>query len=633
MSYETLAKEIIKNVGGKENVKTVIHCITRLRFQLEDNSKANTEQLKQTEGIVTVRESGGQYQVVIGNHVPDVYKAVISEGGFTDRSESSNAEGERKQNFFNHFIDTLSSIFTPILFVLVAVGMIKGFNTLFISMNWLSETSGTYEVLNAIGDGLFYFLPFFLGYTAMNKFGGNPFLGMAIAGALVYPSLEVISDSAEPLYYLFEGTMIESPIYIEFFGIPIILMTYSMSVIPIIISTFFAAKLEISLNKIIPNVIKSFVVPMITLLIIVPLTFIIIGPISTWAAQLLGQSTITLYELNPIIAGIIIGGFWLVFVMFGLHWGLVPIAFNNIASHGVDMILVLMFAHSFALAGAILAVWIKTKNTKVKSISAPAIISALFGVTEPGMYGVALPLKRPFYFTLFSSAIGGALLGAFGTKGYVMGGLGLFQIPTFISQAGIDVTVVGGVISAIVAMILAFTLTFVFGVKSQENVSEDDLQVENRQSFILNNPLAGHAHDLVDVPDEAFSSKALGKGLAIKPSEGKLLSPVAGEVSVLFNTGHAIGITTDDGLEFLIHIGIDTVQLNGKHFKTYVSQGDRVEADQLLIEFDIEAIEAAGYETITPIVVTNFDQYQSVEPIQLAHVEVGDPIILIEKKA
>ena len=631
MSYDKLAKQIIEYVGGKENVRTVIHCVTRLRFQLVDESKANTGKLNKTDGVVTVRQSGGQYQVVIGNHVPEVYKAVVSEGGFSKQENSNETDQKAEQNFFNHFIDTLSSIFTPILFVLVAAGMIKGFNTLFVSMDWLDEASGTYEILNAVGDGLFYFLPFFLGYTAMNKFGGNPFLGMAIAAALVYPGLEVITDTAEPLYYLFEGSIIESPIYIEFFGIPIILMTYSMSVIPIIISTFFAAKLEINLNKVIPNVIKSFVVPMITMLIIIPLTFMIIGPISTWAAQLLGQSTISLYELNPVIAGVVIGGFWLVFVMFGLHWGLVPIAFNNIASHGVDMILVLMFAHSFALAGAILAVWLKTKNMKMKSISAPAFISSLFGVTEPGMYGIALPLKRPFYFTLLSSAIGGAMLGAFGTKGYVMGGLGLFQIPTFISSSGIDMTVIGGVISAMVAMVLAFILTFLFGVKLKDNAPvENEENKMNKKSFIMNSPLTGLAQDLSEVPDEAFSSKALGNGVAVKPEVGKLLAPVSGTVSVLFNTGHAIGITTDDGLELLIHIGIDTVQLNGQHFKAHVEQGDRVEENQFLIEFDIEAIHAAGYDTVTPIVVTNFDQYQSIEPVQLGDVQIGDPIISIE---
>src|SRR5699024_5840938 len=296
----------------------------------------------------------------------------------------------------------ISSIFTPILSVLVASGMRKGFNALFVALGWMNEQGGTYQILNAIGDGLFYFLPIFLGYTSMKYFGGTPFLGMVIAAALVYPDLELIPDSGDPLYTLFAGTVFESPVYIEFFGIPVILMTYSMSVIPIIISAFFAAKLEIFFAKVVPDVVKTFIAPMATILIIIPLTFIIIGPIATWASQLIGQGTILVYDLSPIIAGAVLGGLWLVLVMFGLHWGLVPIGINNFASQGWDPILALVFVHSFALAGAIMAVWIKTKNQKTKTLSPPAIISAIFGVTEPGMYGIALPLKKPFFFTLAS---------------------------------------------------------------------------------------------------------------------------------------------------------------------------------------------------------------------------------------
>lgn len=401
MKYEQLAKDIIENVGGKENVISVVHCITRLRFKLRDESKAQTDVLENMDGVVTVRKSGGQYQVVIGNHVPDVYKAVVEVGGFGASGPVDADDEEDKGSLFNRFIDMISGIFTPILSVLVASGMIKGFNAMFIAFKWLTEESGTYQILNAIGDGLFYFLPIFLGYTAMKKFGGTPFLGMVIASALVYPALEGIPGTGEPLYTLFTGTVFESPVYIEFFGIPVILMTYSMSVIPIIISAYFAAKLENFFAKVVPDVIKTFVAPMLTLLIVIPLTFIIIGPIATWASQLLGQATVWIYDLSPVIAGTFLGGFWLVFVMFGLHWGLVPIGLNNFSSQGWDPILALIFVHSFALGGAILAVWMRTKSQKIKTLSAPAFISAIFGVTEPGMYGIALPLKRPFFFTLF----------------------------------------------------------------------------------------------------------------------------------------------------------------------------------------------------------------------------------------
>lgn len=640
MKYQELAKDIIENVGGKENVNSVVHCITRLRFKLKDESKANTEALNNMDGVVTVRQSGGQYQVVIGNHVPDVYKAVVAEGGFESAEQVDEDDGE-KGSVFNKFIEIISGIFTPILSVLVASGMIKGFNALFVAVGWLDEQGGTYQILNAIGDGLFYFLPIFLGYTAMKKFGGTPFLGMVIASALVYPALEGIPDAGEPLYTLFTGTLFESPIHIEFLGIPVILMTYSMSVIPIILSTFFAAKLENYFAKVIPDVIKTFVVPMLTMLIIIPLTFLIIGPIATWASQLLGQGTIWLYELSPVIAGAFIGGFWLVFVMFGLHWGLVPIGINNITSQGWDPILALIFVHSFALAGAIIAVWLRTKSEKIKTLSFPAFLSAVFGVTEPAMYGIALPLKWPFIYTLISSAIGGAILGIFGSVGYVMGGLGVFQWPSFIHpEEGLNTAFMGTIIAVVVGTVLAFVLTYFFGAinKNEEDspVTEGSSEVKTTDtsqgvnSEVISTPLNGEIQSLADISDQAFASGALGKGVAIKPTEGKLIAPVNGTVSALFGTNHAVGILTEHGAELLMHIGIDTVQLDGKFFKAHVSQGDKVEAGQLLIEFDIAEIEKAGYDTITPVVITNDDKYQRVEVVEQGNIQIGQPLLDLE---
>ena len=637
MKYEQLAKDIIENVGGAENVNSVVHCITRLRFKLKDESKANTEVLNNMEGVVTTRKSGGQYQVVIGNHVPDVYKAVVSEGGFQAAQPVDAEGGEEKGSLFNRFIDMISGIFTPILSVLVAAGMTKGFTALFVAIGWLDIEGGTYQILNAIGDGLFYFLPILLGYTAMKKFGGTPFLGAVIAMALVYPALEGIPGANEPLYTLFAGTMFESPVYIEFLGIPVILMTYSMSVIPIIVAAFFAAKLERSLTKIIPDVIKTFVVPMLTMLIITPLTFIVVGPIATWASQLLGQATIWVYDLSPVIAGAFLGGLWLVFVMFGLHWGLVPIAINNFAVGGIDPILALIFVHSFALAAAILAIWIKTKNEKTKSLSAPALISALFGVTEPGMYGITLPLKRPFIFTLISSAIGGALLGIFGTKGYVMAGLGVFQVPSFIHpEEGLNGAFFGAIIALVVGSVLAFVLTYFFGgINKNEDTGAGSTQpvavkgAQNGKDQVIGSPINGTVKKLADIDDTAFASGALGQGVAIEPAEGKVVAPVSGTISVLFPTNHAIGITSDDGAEILIHVGMDTVQLDGKHFTAHTEQGSHVEKGQLLIEFDGQAIKEAGYPLTTPVVVTNQDQFE-ISTINEQEVKAQD--ILIELK-
>lgn len=635
MKYEQLARDIIKHVGGKENVNSVVHCITRLRFKLKDESKANTEALKSMDDVVTVMKSGGQYQVVIGNHVPDVYKAVVEVGGFQNQSPIEEEEGP-KGSLFSRFIDIISSIFTPVLGVLAATGMIKGFNGLFVALGWLDATSGTYQLLNAIGDSLFYFFPIFLGYTAIKKFGGSPFIGMAIGAALVYPTLSTLT-AGDPLYSVFAGTMFESPIHITFLGVPVILMTYSTSVIPIIIAAFFAAKLEKFLKTVIPDVIKMFIVPLLTLLVIVPLTFILIGPIATWAGTLLGSATVAVYNLSPLVAGLFLGGFWQVFVIFGLHWGLIPVAINNLTSLGADPVLALVFAASFAQIGAVLAVFLKIKNQKIKTLSIPAFISGIFGVTEPAIYGVTLPLKKPFIMSCIGGGIGGAIMGVMGTQVYIIGGLGVFGYPSNISPEGITSGFYGSLIGTAVAFVVGFVLTYLFGGVNQAvaatpqpevtPVAEEVSATKVGQEQILS-PLAGNVVKLSSISDAAFSSGSLGQGIAIEPTEGRLVAPVSGTVSALFPTHHAIGITTETGAEVLIHIGMDTVQLEGKHFKAHVTQGEFVEKGQLLIEFDIEAIKRSGRALTTPVIVTN---RQKIAPIQATRVLAGEPIFVINE--
>ncbi|AIF65308.1 beta-glucoside-specific PTS transporter subunit IIABC [Terribacillus saccharophilus] len=636
MKYEQLAKDIIEQVGGRENVNSVVHCITRLRFKLKDENKANTEALKNMDDVVTVLKSGGQYQVVIGNHVPDVYKAVAHVGGFTGNEQASQ-EKDKDTNPFNKFIDIISSIFTPVLGVLAATGMIKGFNAMFLAFGWLKEESGTYQILNAVGDSLFYFFPIFLGYTAMRKFGGSHFIGMAIGAALVYPTLSGLT-TGDPLYTLFSGTLFESPVHITFLGMPVILMTYSSSVIPIILATFFAAKVERGFAKIVPSVIKTFVVPFLTLLVVVPLTFLIIGPIATWAGQLIGQATLSIYDLSPIIAGLFLGAFWQIFVIFGLHWGLVPISINNLAVYGGDPVLALVFAASFAQIGAVLAVWIRIKQKKLKTLSIPAFISGIFGVTEPAIYGITLPLKRPFIISCIGGALGGAVLGITKTTGYMTGGLGIFQIPTFIGPNGFDLGFWGSFISIGVAFASAFVLTMLFGFTKENNkpdtVQEPTTPIQKEEKLAIGNdviasPFQGSIVSLSEIKDEAFATGALGKGVAIIPSEGKLYAPASGVVSVLFPTKHAIGITADSGAEILVHIGMDTVQLDGKFFDAHVKQGDRVEKGQLLIEFDLDSIQNAGFDITTPVVVTDVRGYNLVAATEEKQVKWGEPLLTL----
>ncbi|OPJ64315.1 beta-glucoside-specific PTS transporter subunit IIABC [Clostridium chromiireducens] len=614
MKYEQLAKDIIKNVGGKENVNSLTHCITRLRFKLKDESKANTDILKNMDGVVTVVKSGGQYQVVIGNHVPDVYADVVAVGGFATASEDNSNE---KMSPFNKFIDTVSGVFTPILGVLAATGMIKGFNALFIALHILNTTDGTYQILNATGDCLFNFFPIFLGYTAANKFKANKFIGMAIGAALVYPSLAGLTvPPAQPLYTLFAGTLIESPVYITFLGIPVILMSYTSSVIPIILATYVGAKIENGFKKVIPDVVKAFLVPFCTLLVIVPLTFIVIGPIATWAGKLLGALTLSIYSLSPVVAGLFMGAFWQVFVIFGLHWGFIPIAINNLTVLHQDPILGLIFAASFAQTGVVGAILLKTKNTKLKSLCIPAFISGIFGVTEPAIYGITLPRKKPFILSCIGGSLGGAILGIMGSNIYMVGGLGIFGIPGYIGPNGMDSGFYGSIVAMIAGFLIGFILMFFTKLEDDADSSKsmNDSNTVNPlvKQEILVSPVKGEVKSLSEVKDEAFSKGALGKGIAISPTEGKIVAPVDGVLTTFFPTGHALGITSTNGAEILIHVGMDTVQLEGKHFYPKAKQGESVKKGQVLLEFDVKAIEKEGYSLITPVVITNSDNYLDV---------------------
>ncbi|MEK3904297.1 beta-glucoside-specific PTS transporter subunit IIABC [Paenibacillus sp. FSL R7-0179] len=630
MKYEALAKDIIKHVGGKENINGLSHCVTRLRFKLKNEAVANTDVLKNMDGIVTVIQSGGQYQVVIGNHVSEVYAQVMTAGGLQEGGSEA-ASGE-KMGLFNSFIDMISGVFSPTLGVLAATGMIKGFTALFLTVGLLTKESGTYQILNALGDCLFYFFPIFLGYTSAKKFGANIFIGMAIGATLVYPSFGTITAAGEPLYTLFSGTIFESPVYITFLGIPVILMSYTSSVIPIIISTYIGSKLEAFFRKVTPSVVRTFLVPFFTLLVTVPLALIAIGPVSTWAGQLLGQGTLFLYNLSPVIEGLLVGAFWQVFVIFGLHWGLVPIALNNMAVLKSDPILAASFGASFAQTGAVLAIMLRTKNAKLKSLSIPAIISGIFGVTEPAIYGITLPRKKPFILSCVAAAVGGGIVGLMGTKGYILGGLGIFGIPSYISPDGMDKGFYGAIAAIVISFILGFILVFFSGFKDEE--AADSKSGGTARSVLVKqetvgSPLKGQIRALSELTDEAFSTGAMGKGIAIEPLEGKVYSPVDGVLTTLFASGHAIGITSDNGVDILIHVGKDTVKLKGKHFTPRAKQGDTVTKGQLLMEFDVAAIREAGYTLTTPVIISNSGEYLDVIETDQKNVDYRENLLTV----
>ena len=616
--YEQLAKDIIFNVGGKENISSLSHCITRLRFKLKDESKANDEVLKKMDGIVTVMKNGGQYQVVIGNHVPDVYAVVCDLAGLGGDTQS-NSEPDSPKGIFNKFIDIISGVFQPILGVMCAAGMIKGFNAIFLAIGLYAETSGEYIMLNSIGDAIFQYMPIILGYTAAKKFNLKPFIGMLIGAALCYPGIQLatLSASSEPLYTLFAGTIIESPVYITFLGLPVIAMDYTSTVVPVILIVYLAAKLEKMFAKVIPDVVKNFFVPMAVLLVSLPIGFMVVGPIATFGADMVGNFFLALYNFSPILCCVLVGLFWQCLVIFGLHWGLIPIAISNMMSMGFDTILVGAFAPSFAQTAVVAAMYFKLKDKKLKELCIPAVISGICGVTEPAIYGITLPRKKPFIYSCIGGAAAGVVMGVMNIKGYVMGGLGIFGIPSYINPATGDmIGVYTSIVAAIVAAVVGFVLTFFFWkddtVVEESNDNKEQSTIAKTKREVIYSPIKGEVKPLDQVQDEAFSSGVLGQGVGIIPEEGKVVAPFDGTVMTLFPTKHAIGIVSDNGCELLIHIGLNTVQLEGKYFESFVKQGDKFKKGQTLITFDIEKISKEGYCLETPVVVTNYSDYVGV---------------------
>lgn len=472
--YDGLARIIIQNVGGKSNIISVAHCITRLRFKLKDESKANKEVLESTDGVIKVMQAGGQYQVVIGNQVNDVYDAVLEVGHLTaagavdedgNAVEEDNAGGGKKSPV-SMLIDVISGTLQPTLGVLAATGIIKGLLALFDFIGLIPSTSGTYQVWYAVADGFFYFLPIILGYTAAKKFKVNEFIGMAIGIALCYPAM-VNSTAGEVLGTVFGGTAFEMSYYQTFMGIPVIMPAsgYTSSVVPIILAVAIAAPIEHWLKKVIPDVIKLFVVPFVTLVIMVPLTYLVIGPVASILCSILSLVFNAIYSIpvvGGIIGGILIGAFWQVLVIFGLHWGLVPLAMINYGLMGYDTFLSPYFCVSFAQTFVVLAIILKTKNEKTKKVAIPAFISGIFGVTEPAIYGVTLPKKKPFVYSCIAGAIGGAFTGFMNTRSYSIGGLGLFGLPSFIDTTGnMGITnMIYIIIAILIASAVGFGLTY-----------------------------------------------------------------------------------------------------------------------------------------------------------------------------
>ena len=589
--YGELAKEIVKNVGGKENVSSLTHCITRLRFKLKDEGKAKDDVIKNMDGVVTVMKSGGQYQVVIGNHVPEVYADVMPLLGIDEGGNDQDEEAP-KGSLFNRAIDAISGIFQPILGIMAACGMVKGLNALFVAIGLYTDAGGGYLLLNAIGDGLFHFMPLFLGYTAAKKFQLKPMIGLVIGAIMCYPTVQnsALSQSGDALYTLFAGTMFESAVYTEFFRIPMIAMDYTGTVIPVIFVVYFASKCEKFFSKYIPDLVKFFFVPMLTLLVAIPAGFLLIGPLASFGSAVVAKGVMAVRSVSPMLAGAIVGLTWQILVIFGLHWGFIPVYINNILTNGYDNVMMPFFACTFATSAVVLAIFFKTKNKQLKEMALPNFISGIFGVTEPAIYGILLPLKKPFIISCIAGGIGGGFYGAFNFRKFMMGGMGIFEFPAMIEPDGGMGNLIVAVSGVAITMVIAFVATMILykekevetgkglpesgkGGREEKEAKEEKGTVQDSsmmKKLEIASPIKGKAMKLASIKDDAFASGVLGKGAAVLPEEGKVFAPADGEVTALFPTLHAIGMKTVEDVEILIHIGLDTVQLNGEGFEAMV---------------------------------------------------------------
>ncbi|GLR10593.1 PTS beta-glucoside transporter subunit IIABC [Mixta theicola] len=623
MSYQQLARDIISGVGGRANIISVMHCATRLRFKLKDLTLAESERLKTHPGIIMVVVSGGQFQVVIGNHVHDVYKEICLQNGSGEDAVPV-AKAEKSGNLFNRLIDIISAIFTPFLGVMAGSGILKGLLALCVACGWLTTDSGTYQIWYVASDALFYFFPLVLGYTAGKKFGGSPFLTMAIGGALTHPlMIQAFQSSTQP-----------DAVLVGFLGIPVTFLNYSSSVIPIIFAAWISCWLEKQCGKVLPAVIKNFFTPLICLMITVPLTFLLIGPAATWLSQGLAYGYQAIYLFAPWLAGLVIGGIWQVCVIFGLHWGLVPLMMNNLAVLGHDTLVPLILPAVMGQVGASLGVMLRTRDPQLKVLAGSGATAGVFGITEPAVYGVTLPNRRPFIFGCVGGALGGAVSGLSSASVYSFGLASIFSLAQFIPPAGMDISVWGAALGTLLALLVGCILTLiaglptietatVAGVASSANAAASWLPTAVENDDTLFAPLSGKLLALEKVADTTFASGLLGAGAAIIPHDNYVLAPFHGEVASLFATRHAIGLLSHSGIELLIHVGIDTVKLNGQHFTAHVKPGDTIQPGDLLLEFDRQAIKNAGFDLTTPVIISNSEDYAAV--VTLASGELIHP--------
>lgn len=628
MNYSDLAKEILENIGGEENVQNLTHCATRLRFNLKDDKKAKTEEIKNTAGVMGVTQSGGQYQVIIGSDVGSVHKEIMKQTTSIESGDSNSQEEEDDRKAVAKVIDVITGIFTPILPAITASGMLKAVLSLLVVFNVLSAESQSYQVINFMADSAFYFLPILLAISSANKFRTNTYLAAMVGGVLLHPAFVQMVNTSN-----------ETGEAIRLFGLPITAVSYSSTVVPIILTVWFMSYVEPIADRISPKAIKFFSKPLITIAVVGTVALTILGPVGFYISDLISTGVLALESYSSWLVPTLLGALTPLLVATGTHYGIVPIGINNRMANGYDSIVYPgMLASNVAQGAAALAVGIKSKNAKIKQLASSAGLTALFGITEPALYGVNLRYKTPLYAAMIGGGVSGLFMGIVGVRNFSGGSPGLLTLPSYIGDDTLRHLTMAS-IGAAIAIIVTFVITLIIYKDPVEETVEEratEPVKELKTSDAVNSetvvsPMVGTAVSLSEVPDEMFSAEILGKGVAIQPTEGIVVAPISGTVTATFDSQHAVGITSDNGVELLIHVGIDTVQLNGEGYRYAIEKDQRIEAGDTLIEFDLEAIAAKGYATITPVVVTNSNDYGDIISVNQTEVSLGDKIIQVIK--
>lgn len=626
MDYKQLAKTILELVGGESNISGLTHCATRLRFNLKDEKKANTAQLKNTKGIMGVVSNGGQYQIIIGSDVGSVYKEIME---LVDLDGTISSDEKDNKKPLAKVIDTVSGIFTPILPAITAAGMMKAVLAILVACKVITPDAQSYQVINFMADAAFYFLPILLASSAAKKFKCNPYLAMMLGGMLLHPNFVSMVNVAK-----------ESGEAIRVFGLPIATASYASSVLPIILGVWFMSYVEPIADRISPKAIKFFSKPLITALVTGIITLVVIGPIGYIVSDKIGMGIKTLESYCSWLVPTILGGLTPLLVMTGTHYGLIPIGINNRMTMGYDTIIYPgMLASNVAQGAASLAVAFKTKDEEIKQLASSAGITGVCGITEPALYGVNLRFKTPLYTSMIGGAVGGLFLGIFRVANFAGGSPGVLTLPSYIGGDGMSNFVyacIGAAISIVVAFVACLIL---YKDPKQEETNTKEKATDKKEVVAAHTsemsticaPLMGEAVPLKAVNDPTFAEEIMGKGMAIIPTVGQLVSPVKGTVTMIFDTKHAIAVTDENGVELLMHIGLDTVKLGGKYFRTHVSAGDKVEVGTPIVDFDIEGIKSEGYDVITPVIITNTDDFTNIFAIDDRLVKLGDEIIKVLK--